>query len=237
LVRYAANLGGLKTGDRILDAGCGVGGTAIWLAKEKNCECVGLNLMEFQLRLARGFAAKKQARVSFAAGDFMHPPFAAQSFDAVIAIESFDHAPDKRAWVRNMGGLLRPGGKLILVDGFKSETSFSPDQQSAYGKFLEGWAVPHLCTAADLASWAQEAGLENVRDENLTPDVLPHASAIRRFAFFFVPLRFVLLRLGLSPREKLGNALATWHQYRTLKQGLWSYRIVIFRKPETSKRN
>ncbi len=231
LVRYLADVCVLKAGDRVLDAGCGVGGTAIWLTKEKGCACVGLNLMEFQLRLARGFASKKKARVSFAAGDFMHPPFAADSFDAVVAIESFDHAPDKPAWVRCMAGLLRPGGKLLIVDGFKAEAPFLREQRSAYEKFLAGWAVPHLCTVADLKSWGIDADLETLHDEDITPDVLPHASAIRRFAFFFVPLRFVLLRLGLSPREKLGNALATWHQYRTLKQGLWSYRVMVFKKP------
>jgi hypothetical protein len=59
---------------------------------------------------------------------------------------------------------------------------------------------------------------------------MPHAFAIYRFAFLFVPGRWLLRKLGLTSEEKLLNATATWHQYRTLKQGLWSYRVVVFRK-------
>ena len=231
LIRYLADAGGLKPGDKVLDAGCGVGGTAIWLARERNCVCVGLNLMEFQLRLARGFAAKKKALVAFAAGNFMHPPFAANSFDAVVAVESFDHAPDKAAWVKTMAGLLRPGGRLILVDGFRCERPFSASEEKDYARFLAGWAVPHLCTLPEVRSWAREAELEETHGEDITSDVLPHAFAIYRFGLLFIPLRLALSALRLTSREKLGNAVATWHQYRTLKNGLWEYAVLCFRKP------
>ena len=233
LVQYAAKVAGIRAGERILDAGCGVGGTAMGWAQNPGTKSVGLNLMEFQLRLAGGFAAAKNLshRAAFTAGDFMHPPFAAKSFDAVVAIESFDHAPDKKAFVEAMAGLLRPGGRLVVVDGFRSERDFSPQEESDYAKFLAGWAVPHLCTQAEIKTWAVGAGLEETHGEDITADVMPHAFAIYRFSFIFVPMRLALLALRLTNREKLGNAVATYHQYRTLKQGLWKYAVFCFRKP------
>jgi ubiquinone/menaquinone biosynthesis C-methylase UbiE len=172
-----------------------------------------------------------EGRVAFAAGDFMSPPFAAESFDAVIAIESFDHAPDKRAFVQSMSALLKPGGRLIIVDGFKAPRPFSSAEENRYRKFLAGWAVPHLCTEAELRLWASESGMAEVHGEDITADVMPHAFAIYRFAFLFVPLRLLLLALRLTSREKVGNAAATYHQYRTLRDGLWNYGVFCFRKP------
>jgi tocopherol O-methyltransferase len=228
LVRYLAEKAGLKAGEILLDAGCGVGGSSIWLARRLGLHCIGLNLMAFQARLARNFAGAAQAH--FVAGDFMKAPFKSDSFDAIWAVESFDHAPDKAEWVRLMATKLKAGGRIAIADGFRSEGDFSVKDQVAYDSFLRGWAVPHLCTAAEMQRYAQAAGLEVAHEEDITADVMPHAFAIYRFAFVFVPGRWLLRKLGLTSDEKLLNATATWHQYRTLKQGLWSYRIFVLRK-------
>ena len=132
-----------------------------------------------------------------------------------------------------MATLLRPGGRLILVDGFRKEGSFSSREEKDYKAFLRGWAVPHLCTHSELRRWALKAGLEESHGEDITADVMPHASAISRFALIFVPLRLLLLALRLTSLEKLDNAAATWRQYRTLKQGLWNYSLFCFRKSGT----
>lgn len=229
LVRYLAECAGLKAGERVLDAGCGVGGSSIWLARNLGVHSIGLNLMPFQAALARNYAGDSGAH--FVAGDFMAPPFGDATFDAVWAIESFDHAPDKAEWVQTMATKLRPGGRIAIADGFRSEVEFSRDQAKAYTEFLKGWAVPHLCTASELQQYGRAAGLQVERDEDITADVMPHAFAIYRFAFLFVPMRWLLHKLKWTSEEKLLNATATWHQYRTLKKGLWSYRVVVLRKP------
>jgi tocopherol O-methyltransferase len=233
MVRYLSGIASLGAGDVVLDAGCGVGGSAIWLAETAGCRTVGITLVEDQARLARGFAAKRnlRGRARFLVNDFTRTAFAPASFDAVWALESFDHAPDKGAWVADMFRLLRPGGRLVIADGFRSVGAFDARQTLAYGRFLAGWAVPHLCTDAEIRGWGAEAGFEPVHAEDITADVYPHARAIFRFGVIFIPIRWCLRRLGLVSEEKLGNALATWYQYRTLKQGLWSYRVYCFRKP------
>jgi tocopherol O-methyltransferase len=229
MVRYLADCAGIKAGNSVLDAGCGVGGSSIWLARHRQARSFGLNLMAFQAALARNFAGTSGAL--FMAGDFMEPPVKAETFDTVWAIESFDHAPDKAAWIRIMATKLRSGGCIALADGFRREGAFAARDEGAYKAFLEGWAVPHLCTAQAVHDFATHAGLHVERDEDITADVMPHAFAIFRFAFLFVPGRWVLRKLGLTSDEKLLNARATWHQYRTLKRGLWSYRVFILRKP------
>jgi hypothetical protein len=127
--------------------------------------------------------------------------------------------------------LLKPGGRIALADGFRSTKDFSPQESQAYSEFLAGWAVPNLCTPKELRTWAQAAGLRVLKDEDITQDVMPHAKAIFRFGLIFIPLRALLKKMGLTSSEKLGNAVATYHQYHTLKQELWTYRIIILEKP------
>ena len=264
LVRYLAGLAGLgapaSPRDRasaagglpadasrpaVLDAGCGVGGSAIWLARELGCRCVGITLVESQARLAMGFAARPApaagpggapagrppgGRARFAVNDFTRPAFKDASFDVVWAVESFDHAPDKGAWIREMGRILKPGGRIVIADGFRAEGAHSPEDARDYARFLAGWAVPHLCTFAELEGWAREAGFAVEHAEDLSRDVLPHSRAIYRFGLLFIPFRWALHRLGLVNAEKLGNAYATYYQYRTLRRGLWRYGAFCLRK-------
>jgi tocopherol O-methyltransferase len=237
MVGYLARVAGIKKGERVLDAGCGVGGSAIFLARDTGCRAFGITLMENQARYAKGFAAASAGKhpgtpaARFAVNDFHFPAFKPESFDVVWAVESFDHAADKEAWVATMFGLLKPGGRLVIADGFKTSLPENPRQAREYETFLAGWAVPHLCTAAELESYGARAGFQLVHGEDISADVLPHARAIFRFGLLFIPLRWLLQKLRLTSPEKLGNAYATYFQYRTLKQGLWTYGAYCFRKP------
>jgi tocopherol O-methyltransferase len=239
MVRYLAGLAGLQAGDTLLDAGCGVGGSAIFLAREMGCHCLGITLVEMQARLATAFAAASRRKAGarngttrFVVNDFHVPSFKPGSFAVVWAVESFDHAMDKRAWVVSMFALLKPGGRLVVADGFRAEAPKSAAEAREYAGFLSGWAVPHLCSAAEMEAYGAAAGFQPLHSEDISADVLPHARAIFRFGLLFIPLRWMLAKAGLTSPEKLGNAYATYFQYRTLKRGLWAYRVHCFRKPE-----
>lgn len=217
---------------RILDAGCGVGGSSIHLARSGAFRVLGLTLSEPQARLARGFAAKgeKAARPRFLTGDFTVPPFKPASFDLLWALESFDHAPDKRACLREFASLLKPGGRLVVADGFAAEEPRTARDETLYRRFLQGWAIPHLCRASEYRAWCEEAGLRAVHDEEITAEVMPHARAIFRFGLLFGPFRWLGRRLGVTSREEWGNVVATYLQFLTLRRGLWAYRIFCHEK-------
>jgi tocopherol O-methyltransferase len=259
MTRYLATLAGLFPADpsrpapKVFDAGCGMGGSSILLARETGAQCFGANLVEMHARIAQAFAVRDAAkwgtpnesapgapavpaglrRVSarFLANDYTTPAFKPASFDVIWALESFCYAPDKEAWIHTMAPLLKPGGRLVLADGCSGRPPANRAEARAFELFLKGWAVPHFCSFDQIQKWARSAGLEVTHAEDITPDVLPHAWKIFRLGPIILPWRKMLHALGLVNEEKLLNAYAIYHQYPTLKRGLWRYGAFCFRKP------
>lgn len=259
MTRYLAKLAGLLPANplrppaRVLDAGCGMGGSSILLVRETGAACVGINLVERHSHIARAFAHADAAKwgtfaetprgvtpapaglvrtpARFVANDYMAPAFKPESFDVIWALESFCYAPDKEVWIRGMAPLLKPGGRLVIADGFSGRAPANSAEERSFDRFLKGWAVPHFCSFEEIREWARLAGLEVAHAEDITPDVLPHAWKIFRLGPLIVPVRWLQRKLGLIGEEKLNNALAIYHQYPTLKRGLWRYGAFCFRKP------
>ena len=84
----------IRENHHVVDAGCGIGGTAIYLARTRGCTVTGVNLHRVQLEIAQGKAkdAGLERRVGFEYGDCSrHLPFADESIDTVVNIESACH--------------------------------------------------------------------------------------------------------------------------------------------------
>ncbi|MFC5367699.1 class I SAM-dependent methyltransferase [Salinirubrum litoreum] len=117
-------LGALSPDARLLDAGCG-GGQPVLARASETTDAVGLDFSGEQLRLA-GEHAPTADRVQ---GDMTALPFAADSFDAVVAYWSVIHVPlaDHQTVVDEFARVLRPGGRLLLCEGTTEWVGENPD--------------------------------------------------------------------------------------------------------------
>jgi tocopherol O-methyltransferase len=140
---YLADRLGIGEGTRVLDAGAGVGGTSIWLAKERGAEVVGVTLDPRQVELANGFARERgvSTRVSFQVMDFAATSFPAASFDVVLNLESLCHAVDVEAYLAHVRNLLKDGGRYGCLDFYAGDAA--PD---LIGEVKAGWAMPEWQT-------------------------------------------------------------------------------------------
>lgn len=107
---------------RALDVGCGTGTLLSLLARDERAELlVGLDYAEGMVRrAAEKFAASPlAARLAAVRGDAEHLPFRDAAFDVVTCCNSLHHYPNQPAAIAEFRRVLRPGGMLILVDGFR----------------------------------------------------------------------------------------------------------------------
>jgi SAM-dependent methyltransferase len=102
-----------RAGD-VLDLGCGTGSLSL-LAAEHGHRVTGVDLSPAMIDLARAKLAGRDA--VFLLGDAAAPPVGEDRFDVVLVRHVLWTLPDPARVLRHWRGLLRPGGRLVLVEG------------------------------------------------------------------------------------------------------------------------
>lgn len=175
--RFLADRAGIAGGMRVLDAGCGIGGSAIWLARERGAIVDGISLEPGGVRLASRFAEERGvgALTTFQVMDFMATTFAPGTFDVVWNMESLCYAHDVGAYLAHVRGLLKEGGRFACVDVFRGDAGPADHHRA----LSEGCVLPSLGSRAECAEAVRRAGFEAVEDEDLTPRILESARILR----------------------------------------------------------
>lgn len=223
--RVMALRAGVRGGERVLDAGCGVGGAALYLAREHDCRVVGITLVESQVQAAvqNARAAGLGAMVEFERRSYLDTGYPSGSFDVVWAIESSCYAADKAEFFREALRLLRPGGRLVVADFFRSGDPMSASEQRMMERWEASWAIPAYAEFDRFAQQATEVGFEDVVLSDDTWAVRP--SARRLYQRFWPGLLVSAWARPLGIRNKLqtDHVFSAWWQWRLLEKGLWRY--------------
>lgn len=102
---------------RILDLGCGTGSVSLLLAEHGHLP-VGVDLSPRMIKIAKDKVARQGRHVPLLVGDAANPPSQiGDSFDVVLTRHLLWTLPDPHAALRQWTTLLRPGGRLILIEG------------------------------------------------------------------------------------------------------------------------
>jgi len=228
-----AEIAQVSRADRVLDAGCGIGGSAIYLARRFGCRVTGITLSEKQVRTARRLARRDGVAplTEFARMDYQRTDFADATFDVVWAIESVCHAADKAAFSREMHRVLAPGGRLVVADGFAARAQLDPAGESLMRRWLRGWCVESLATVEGFSRNLADAGFVDILFTDATQNVLPSSQRLYTYSRPILWLARVLRRCGPNLRTRALNIVAAHGQYLALTGGLWRYGIVSARKP------
>lgn len=223
--RKLADAAAIRPGETVLDAGCGLGGSGLWLAERLGAVVTGITLSAAQAAHAGKNAARRglKERVSFQVADFCATPFPDASFDVVWAIESVCHAVDKSAFIREAYRLLKPGGRLVCTDGYARKRDFDAAEWRVLRICLDGWEIPNLATADEFGGYLRQAGFDFVTFEDLTPRILPSSRRLHWTARLAMPMQKLMRWLGLRTPAQTGNFLTALNQYYVFRDGLSCY--------------
>jgi 2-polyprenyl-3-methyl-5-hydroxy-6-metoxy-1,4-benzoquinol methylase len=222
----AANL---PANPKVLDAGCGFGGTIFHWHSRLGGSYDGLTLSRVQQRVARREARRRGAASDcrFHLQSYDSP--VAGVYDAVVAIESLIHSRDLNTTIPNLATSLRPGGVIVMLDDMATEDidAAAPDEASA---LRDHWGCARYTTQADYLNALARAGLKVESEDDLTAQVQPRdASVLDRLEKTYTRLyKTIPLTSARTVLSAYIGGLALEHLY--LKK-LVRYRLVVARKP------
>ena len=168
LTQRLAARAGIVGGERVLDVGCGMGGSSIHLARTNGCRVTGITLSPLQRRWA-GFASRwhgVQRRTEFRCADAEAIALAAKTFDVVWSIECTEHLFDKPRFFANAASWVKPGGRIAICAWLAGDKLDRDDQRQQVQDVCEGFFCPSLGNRRDYVAWWEAAGLtvETVED-------------------------------------------------------------------------
>ena len=152
----------------VVDAGCGVGGTAIYLAKSYGCTVSGINLNRMQLDIAaeKTSAAGLEDRISYGYADCGQLlPFTDASVDAVVNIESACHYTDRSQFLREVSRILKPGGRIVAMDWMARDGLMDGQYEQYIAPLCKPFAVHGLESQSTYSEKLRETGLEILQFE------------------------------------------------------------------------
>jgi tocopherol O-methyltransferase len=199
--RFLAEWAAIGPDDRVLDAGCGVGGSSLWLASSYGVRVVGITLLESQVQTARSLAAERDLHhlAQFDCMDMVATDFEDASFDVVWSIESMCYVVDLGAFTAEVARLLREGGRFACIDLCRGDV---PDT-GLEEQVCSGWAMAPMRHPREIVQALQASGLESVERVDLTEQAMRSAQALKAMA----TNRLFVLRAEKAFMKKTSSAL------------------------------
>lgn len=177
---------GLTPRPRVLDAGCGFGGTMFAMHARLGGTYDGLTVSATQQRAARREAQRRGIADAcrFHLRSYDDP--IAERYDAIVAVESLSHATDLHRTLANLAGALAPGGSLLLIEDMVVADIDTRHPEEA--RILHRhWGCRRFPREEDYESHLRAVGLRLARSLDLTPLVRHRTigdldTAARRYA-------------------------------------------------------
>ncbi|MEL6246802.1 MAG: methyltransferase domain-containing protein [Cyanobacteria bacterium J06648_16] len=181
----------VSAAETILDAGCGVGGATLYLAKKFAARAAGLTLSPVQAERAQSRAIEQglivepvdmstEARptVEFRVADALHTPFADNSFDLVWTLESGEHMPDKHQFLQECYRQLKPGGTFLMATWCHRATDslagpLTRSEQDQLQAIYDVYCLPYVISLPEYEALAHQVGFQQVQAADWSDAVEP----------------------------------------------------------------
>jgi len=182
LIEELLRWGGVAAADTVLDVGCGIGGSTLYLAEKYQAKAVGITLSPVQANRAKERAgemgivlhpqetfseAEAPVAVDFRVVDALATPFPDESFDFIWSMESGEHMPDKRGFLAECYRQLKPGGTFLMATWCHRETgnlagALTESEQMHLDQLYQLYHLPYVISLSAYQDLAAGIGFNNL---------------------------------------------------------------------------
>ena len=163
--------------------------------------------------------------VTFVQKDYTDTGFADNSFDVIWAIESVCYVPDKSDFLKEAYRILKPGGRLVVVDIYKKE-KLEGKKEEWMRRLAHGWAINEHTTQEKFEQQLVETGFSIKDIEDASNAIMPSVKRLYTAYFLgFIPTKIYQLLHPNATELAKRNVDTAYYQYKTLKKHLWKYLI------------
>jgi tocopherol O-methyltransferase len=210
----------LRGRERVLDCGCGHGGTLLHLATQYACEGIGLTLSPKQAKIASHNASRAgvDGMINFQIQDVARFSFPSDDFDLVWAMESTEHFPDKPKFFHDVAGTLREGGQSLVAAWTGSMENLRVCEVA------RAFLCPELWTGQQYRAAIEATGMRISNCEDLTAKVIRTWEICQQHARRTAPVVKLLPR---AAREFVEGIEIILDAYRS---GDLTYTVITARK-------
>jgi tocopherol O-methyltransferase len=225
LVRSAA----IPRGATVLDIGCGVGGSALWLAQQFDCRVTGITISPVQARMAarKARALGLSSQLRFLVQDVNHWQPEASSVDVVWIMESSEHFPNKKEFFARCASALKPGGTLAVCAWLRRDGAMQDGEQHLLGTIAEAMMSASLDSLSNYRQWMRDAGLTVTVADDITRHVEATWAHCSRIAAN--PALKFLVRFTGAPTRRFVNAFPLME--RAYSTGAMAFGLFVAKKP------
>jgi tocopherol O-methyltransferase len=180
LIEELLNWAGVKNAEDIIDVGCGIGGSTLYLAQKFNAKATGITLSPVQAARAKERAqeANLEENINFQVADALNMPFEDNRFDLVWSLESGEHMPDKTGFLQECYRVLKPDGTLILATWCHRPTyslagELTEDEKHHLAEIYRVYCLPYVISLPEYEAIASECGFKKLRADDWSMAVAP----------------------------------------------------------------